>query len=331
MLRVWALHRTSMAVCRFRHLHTTGIASASPAASSSAAKTVEPAAPTKWTPDSIRTGLIARKRGMAVMWNDQGARFPVTVLQLENCQVTANIRTVRRDHSVYHAVQVAASDRPAKTTTKQMLGHFRKAKVPPKRIVKEFPVTPDALVPVATSKWKADILQGTTLSAVHFVPGQYVDVVANGIGKGFQGGMKRWGFHGLAASHGVSVSHRSSGSAGNCQDPGRIWPGKKMAGRMGGKRITTQNLAVVRVDSALDLIFVRGNVPGADDAQVMIRDAIKKVAFGRHNQAKGLYEKVLPKGVDDLPFPAGTAELAKVLPPIIEAPAYRRSPFTPQE
>ncbi|KAG5653835.1 hypothetical protein H0H81_010108 [Sphagnurus paluster] len=322
MLRIWTLQRSSTGICRLRHLHTTGIAKANPVASSSTATTAaEPPAPTKWTPDSIRTGLIARKRGMAVMWNDQGARFPVTVLQLENCQVTANIRTVRRDHTEYHAVQVAASDRPAKTTTRQMLGHFKKAGVAPKRIVKEFPVTPDAHVPV-----------GTTLSAIHFVPGQYVDVVANGIGKGFQGGMKRWGFHGLAASHGVSVSHRSSGSAGNCQDPGRIWPGKKMAGRMGGKRITVQNLHVVRVDTALDLIFVRGNVPGVDDAQVMIRDAKKKMnALSSHNQAKGLYEKVLPKGVDDLPFPAGTVELAKVLPPIIEAPAYRRSPFTPQE
>ncbi|KAG6917948.1 hypothetical protein DXG01_017132 [Tephrocybe rancida] len=315
-LRLWALPRAPLA----RQLHTTGIAKATPVAGTSAAKPTEPA-PAKWTPNSIRTGLIARKRGMAVLWNDQGVRMPVTVLQLENCQVTANIRTVRRDHSEYHAVQVAASDRPAKTTTRQMLGHFRKAKVPPKRIVKEFPVTPDAHIPV-----------GTTLSACHFVPGQFVDVVANSIGKGFQGGMKRWGFHGLAASHGVSVSHRSSGSAGNCQDPGRIWPGKKMAGHMGNKRITTQNLAVVRVDSALDLIFVRGNVPGVDDAQVLIRDAKKKMtALSAHNQAKGLYEKVLPKGVDDLPFPAGTAELAKALPAIVEAPAYRRSPFTPLE
>ncbi|KAG6814490.1 hypothetical protein H0H92_000015 [Tricholoma furcatifolium] len=315
-LRLLALRRTPLTACGARHLHTTGIANATPVAGSSTAKT--PAS--KWAPNSIRTGLIARKRGMAVIWNDQGVRVPVTVLQLENCQVTANIRTVRRDHSVYHAVQVAASDRPAKTATRQMLGHFKKANVPPKRIVREFPVTPDALVPV-----------GTTLSAVHFVPGQYVDVVANSIGKGFQGGMKRWGFHGLAASHGVSISHRSSGSAGNCQDPGRIWPGKKMAGHMGNKRVTAQNLAVVRVDSALDLIFVRGNVPGVDDAQVLIRDAKKLTAVGAHNQAKGLYEKVLPKGVDDLPFPAGTAELAKTLPTVIEAPAYRRSPFTPIE
>lgn len=258
---------------------------------------------------------------MTSMYNDQGVRVPVTVLQLENCQVTANIRTVRRDHSEYHAVQVAASDKPQKTTTRQMLGHFKKAGVPAKRIVKEFPVTPDAHVPI-----------GTTLSAVHFVPGQYVDVIANSIGKGFQGTMKRWNFKGLRASHGVSVSHRKAGGIGGCQDPGRVYPGKKMAGRLGGERITTQNLAVIRVDSELDLVYIRGAVPGIDDAHVMVRDAKKKMnSLSSANQAKGLYEKVLPKGVDDLPFPAGTAELAKALPPIIEAPAYRRSPFIPQE
>ncbi|KAF8636702.1 hypothetical protein AX17_003506 [Amanita inopinata Kibby_2008] len=292
-----------------------------------APKASQPAPPNipKWSPNSIRTGVIARKRGMAALWNDQGVRIPVTVLQLENCQVTANIRTVRRNHTEYHAVQVAASDRSAKTCTRQMLGHFRKAGIPPKRIVKEFLVTPDAHVPVGK-------YMRSTISAIHFVPGQFVDVVANSIGKGFQGGMKRWGYHGLAASHGVSVSHRSSGSTGQHQDPGRIWPGKKMAGRMGNKRVTVQNLPVLRVDSRLDLIFVKGAVPGADDAHVLIRDAKKKlVSLGQANQAKGLYEKVLPKGVDDLPFPAGTAELAKTLPLVIEAPAYRRSPFIPPE
>ncbi|KAJ3515098.1 hypothetical protein NLJ89_g1973 [Agrocybe chaxingu] len=164
-----------------------------------------------------------------------------------------------------------------------MLGHFAKAGVPPKRIVKEFPVTPDAHIPV-----------GTTFSAIHFVPGQMVDVVANSIGKGFQGG-------------------------------------KKMAGQMGNVRITTQNLPVVRVDTSMNLVFVKGAVPGVDNAHVLIRDAKKITAVGAHNQAKGLYEKVLPKGVDDLPFPAGTEELAKSLPPVIEAPSYRRSPFIPIE
>ncbi|KAH9981074.1 mitochondrial 50S ribosomal protein L3 [Lactifluus volemus] len=276
----------------------------------------------KWTPKSIRTGVIARKRGMTAMWDEHGARFPVTVLQLESCQVTANIATVRKDNSEYHAVQVAASDRPPKTTTKQMIGHFKKANVPPKRVVKEFPVTADAHVPV-----------GATLSAAHFVPGQFVDVVANSIGKGFQGTMKRWNFKGLRASHGVSVSHRSAGATGAHQDPGRIWPGKKMAGRMGGKRVTTQNLHVVRIDNTLNLVFVRGCVPGYDDAHVLVRDAKKKmVALAEHNQAKGLYENVLPNGVLDLPFPAGTEELAKTLPPVIVAPSRRTtSPFIPRE
>ncbi|EEB96251.1 hypothetical protein MPER_04643, partial [Moniliophthora perniciosa FA553] len=259
---------------------------------------------------------------------------------LDNCQVTANIVTARKNASEYHAVQVAASDRPFKTTTQQMRGHFRKAQVPCKRVVREFPITPDAHVPV-----------GTTLSAIHFVPGQFVDVIAKSIGKGFAGGMKRWGFKGLRASHGVSISHRSIGATGAHQvlyqkdifvaylidkasvsrNPGRVWPGKKMPGRLGGERITTQNLAVVRVDSELNLIYVKGAVPGVDDSHVMVKDAKKKVAVGRHNQAKGLYEHVLPKGIDDLPFPAGTAEMANSLPSVIEAPSNRRIPFVPRE
>ncbi|KAJ7430737.1 translation protein [Mycena galericulata] len=282
MLRLWALVERPPLVAA-RRIHSTPTSFASPTASTPHA---EPVAPPKWTPNSIRTGVIARKRGMTVLWTDQGARIPVT---LDHCQVTANIKTIRRNHTEYHAVQVGASDRPAKTESNQMLGHFNKAGVPPKRIVKEFPVTSDAHVPV-----------GTTLSAIHFVPGQFVDVVANGIGKGFAGGMKRWGFHAPGSWSSI--------------------PGKKMAGRLGGKRITTQNLAVVRIDTTLDLVYVRGAVPGFDDAHVLITDAKKKmIALSSHNQAKGLYEKRAPPSSQ------------KTLPSIIESPAYRRSPFIPQE
>lgn len=153
------------------------------------------------------------------------------------------------------------------------------------------------------------------------------------IGKGFQGGMKRWNFRGLRASHGVSVSHRKLGATGGHQDPGRVWPGKKMAGRMGGKRITTQNLEVVRVDTALDLIYVKGAVPGVDDAHVLVRDAKKKMtSLAQANYAKGLDEKVLPKGIETLPFPAGTREMAQEFPPIITAPSKRvTSPFAPRD
>lgn len=273
----------------------------------------------KWTPESVRTGVIARKRGMTTFWDDHGAIYPVTILQLENCQVTANIETVRSNNTVYHAVQVAATDRRWKTTTKQMRGHFARARVPAKAIVKEFPVTEDAHVPV-----------GTTLSAAHFVPGQFVDVIANSIGKGFAGTMKRWNFKGQNASHGNSLNHRRAGSTGQHQDPGRVWPGRKMAGRLGGERITQQNLFVARIDNRLNLIYVRGCVPGIDDAHVMIRDAKKKMLqLATQNNDKGLLDKVLPKGLVTLPFPAGTKELAESLPEVVAAVSTRRSPFLP--
>ncbi|TEB36403.1 ribosomal protein L3 [Coprinellus micaceus] len=322
MLRTWVIVRckTVPVVCQARLLHTSLPARSSAEEATTSTTPETQGEPKKWTPKSTRTGLIAVKRGMTSMWNDQGVKFPVTILQVADCQVTKNIKVPKPDHTVYHAVQVAAVNKPAKAVTRQMLGHFKKANISPKRYVKEFPVTSDAHLPV-----------GTTLSAIHFVPGQYVDCVATSIGKGFQGTMKKWGFGGLAASHGVSVSHRSAGSTGQHQDPGRVFPGKKMAGHMGGNQVTVQNLAVVRVDTSLNLIYVRGAVPGVDDAPVYVRDAKKIMAQGKAYAAKGRTDKILPKGVDDLPFPAGTEELAKTLPSIIEAPAYRRSPFVPPE
>ncbi|KLO13485.1 mitochondrial 50S ribosomal protein L3 [Schizopora paradoxa] len=318
MLSFWTTVRQSSKASALRRcLHSSSAVNATAAATEAGPSTT----PQSWTPQSVRTGVIARKRGMTAMWDQHGAKFPVTVLQLDNCQVTANVKTVRKDNSEYHAVQVGASDRPDRTTTKAMRGHFSKAEVHSKYIVKEFPITADAHVPV-----------GTTLSAIHFVPGQYVDVIAKSIGKGFQGGMKRWGFRGLRASHGVSVSHRKLGATGGHQDPGRVWPGKKMAGRMGGDRTTAQNLEVVRVDTALDLVFVKGCVPGVDDAHVMVRDAKKRMReIVRANFSKGNDpDRILPKGVDALPFPAGTKEMAETLPPIITAPSKRvTSPFAP--
>ncbi|KDQ17868.1 hypothetical protein BOTBODRAFT_29171 [Botryobasidium botryosum FD-172 SS1] len=311
--RLCATSRFSQA----RALHASYIACfASPVPEAAEASTQQ------WSPLSKRTGVIARKRGMTAMWDSNGARIPLTILQIENCQVTAHVEKPRRHSDPYVAVQIAASDRSAKNTTKAMLGHFEKAGVAPKRIVKEFEVTKDALLPV-----------GTTLSAVHFVPGQFVDVVANSLGKGFAGVMKRWNFKGLRASHGVSVSHRSAGSTGQHQDPGRVFPGKKMAGRLGGKRITQQNLFVARIDTALNIIYVKGCVPGVDNAHVYISDATKKmVASAKVKMAKGKEpETWLPRGVDTLPFPAGTAEVAAQVADVIVAPAQGRNPWAPKE
>ncbi|KAH7102289.1 mitochondrial 50S ribosomal protein L3 [Auriculariales sp. MPI-PUGE-AT-0066] len=271
----------------------------------------------RWRPESLRTGVIAFKRGMTSMFDDHGTLFPVTVLQLEECQVTGNIKHVRPDGTEYHAVQVGAGIRKPKNVSHAMRGHFRKAAVQTKHFVKEFPVSPEAHLAV-----------GTTLNAVHFVPGQFVDVQARSNGKGWAGGMKRWGFSGLSASHGVSVSHRSSGSTGQHQDPGRVWPGKKMAGRMGGEYATQQNLYVAGVDSQLNLIYIRGCLPGVDDATVFVVDAKKKVVSNaRTEKNRGRQLKILPRGVNDLPFPAGTEKLASNLPPIVMASSNRSNPW----
>jgi len=186
----------------------------------------------------------------------------VTVLQLDNLQVVAQ-RTADRDG--YTAVQLGAGAAKAKRTTAGMRGHFAKANVEPKRKIAEFRVTPDCLIGV-----------GEEITADHYFAGQYVDVAGTSVGKGFQGAMKRHNFGGLRASHGVSVSHRSHGSTGQCQDPGKVFKGKKMAGHMGAVRSTTQNLQVVRTDTDRGLIMIKGAVPGSKGGWVTIKDAVKK-------------------------------------------------------
>ncbi len=210
----------------------------------------------------MRTGLIARKVGMTRIFNDAGEHVPVTVLELEGCQVVAQ-RTADKDG--YTAVQLGAGKAKVKNVTQPMRGHFAKAKVEPKMRLVEFRVAEDALVEV-----------GAELAADHFVPGQKVDVSADSIGKGFAGVMKRHNFGGLRASHGVSISHRSHGSTGQRQDPGKVFKGKKMAGHLGDHRVTTQNVTVVATDADRGLIMLRGSVPGAPGGWVEIRDAVKR-------------------------------------------------------
>jgi len=210
----------------------------------------------------MRSGLIAQKVGMTRLFMEDGTHVPVTVLSLENCQVVGQ-RTQEKDG--YTALQLGAGTVKAKNITKAERGQFAVAKVEPKRQVTEFRVDPENLIEV-----------GATMKADHFVEGQLVDVTGTSIGKGFAGGMKRWNFGGLRATHGVSVSHRSHGSTGQRQDPGKVFKGKKMAGHMGDRRITTQNLRVVRTDVERGLIMVEGAVPGAKGGWIQIKDAVKK-------------------------------------------------------
>ena len=210
----------------------------------------------------MRSGVIAKKLGMTRLFLEDGKQIPVTVLQLDNLQVVAQ-RTADRDG--YTAVQLGAGLAKAKRTTAAMRGHFAKANVEPKRKIAEFRVTADCMIDV-----------GEEITADHYFEGQYVDIAGTSIGKGFQGAMKRHNFGGLRASHGVSVSHRSHGSTGQCQDPGKVFKGKKMAGHMGSARITTQNLQVVKTDSDRGLIMVKGAVPGSKGGWVTVKDAVKK-------------------------------------------------------
>jgi large subunit ribosomal protein L3 len=235
----------------------------------------------------MRTGLIGKKMGMTRIFTADGQHIPVTVLKVDNLEVV-DVRT--KEANGYNAVQLGWGMAKPKNVTKPMRGHFAKAKVEPKRKVAEFRVSDDAMLSV-----------GMEISADHFVAGQRVDVVGTSIGKGFAGAMKRHNFSGLEASHGISVSHRSHGSTGNSQDPGKVWKGKKMAGHMGAVRTTTQNLEVVSTDSERGLVLVKGAVPGSKGGYVYISDA-KKISRQ-----------------PDLPFPASI--LAATSAPNEEAPS----------
>ena len=210
----------------------------------------------------LRSGVIAKKVGMTRLFMEDGKQIPVTVLQLDKLQVVA--QRTPESHG-YTAVQLGTGSVKAKRVSKAMRGHFSAAKVEPKRKVAEFRVAPEAMIDV-----------GEEITANHYFEGQFVDVAGTSIGKGFAGAMKRHNFSGLRASHGVSISHRSHGSTGQCQDPGKVFKGKKMAGHMGAARVTTQNLQVVKTDAGRGLIMVKGAVPGSKGGWVTIKDAVKK-------------------------------------------------------
>ena len=226
----------------------------------------------------MRTGLVARKLGMTRIFRDDGTHVPVTVLHLDQVQVV-DTRTEEKDG--YTAVQLGWGKAKVKNVSKPNKGHFARAKVEPKAKLVEFRVAADALLE-----------PGAMLSAAHFLVGQKVDVTATTKGKGFAGAMKRWNFGGLEASHGVSISHRSHGSTGNRQDPGKTFKNKKMAGHLGDERVTTQNLEVAAVDAEKGLLMLRGAVPGAKGAFVLVRDAVKR------------------KRPADVPYPAALLEAA---------------------
>ncbi len=238
----------------------------------------------------MRTGLIAQKLGMSRIFTDEGNHIPVTVLRVDNCQVVAH-RTQERDG--YTALQLGVGAAKVKNVSKPMRGHFAAAKVEPKAHMAEFRVSEDALVEV-----------GAEITAAHFVAGQYVDVTGTSIGKGYAGGMKRWNFGGLRASHGVSISHRSLGSTGQRQDPGKTFKNKKMAGHLGAERVTTLSLEVVAADAERGVLMLKGAVPGSAGGWVLVRDAVKR------------------KAPTDLPFPAALrSDAVAEAAPEAEAPA----------
>ncbi len=230
----------------------------------------------------MRTGLIAEKLGMTRLLTEQGEHIPLTLFKVENCEVVA-VQTAEKNG--YNAVQLGVGQAKTKNTSKALRGHFAKSKVTPKCKVAEFRVSGDAL-----------LQPGDKISVEHFVEGQYVDVTGTTIGKGFAGAMKRHNFGGLRASHGVSITHRSHGSTGSNQDPGRVFKNKKMAGHMGTNKVTVQNLKVVFTNPEEGVIAIKGCVPGVEGSYVLIRDAVKKA---------------LPEGI---PFPAALLKDEKKSP-----------------
>ncbi|MEE8258758.1 MAG: 50S ribosomal protein L3 [Sphingomonadales bacterium] len=266
----------------------------------------------------MRTGLIGQKIGMTRVFEESGKNIPVTMIKVDGCQVVGH-RTLERDG--YTALRLGVGAAKIKNVNKAQIGQYKKAKVEAKKKVVEFRVSEDAMVDV-----------GAELRTSHFVEGQYVDVAGTSIGKGFAGAMKRHNFSGLRASHGVSISHRSLGSTGQCQDPGRVFKGKKMAGHMGAERVTTQNLEVVRTIPDEGLILIKGAVPGSKGGWVVISDATKKPLPKDAPMPAGLKgDKTEEEIVED----ATPAEEARVEAPAeeakTEAPAKEAKAQTPAE
>ncbi len=229
----------------------------------------------------MRCGVIAKKIGMTRIFSDDGKSVPVSVLKMDNCQV---IYKKIKDVHGYNALQIGFGSKKVKNMSKAERGHFAKLNIEPKEKIAEFKVSDDALID-----------EGKIIGVNHFLPGQKVDIMGVSKGKGFSGAMKRHNFAGLRASHGVSISHRAHGSTGQCQDPGKVFKGKKMAGQLGNKKVTTQNLSVVSVDNVEGLILIKGSIPGSKGGFVYIKDAVKSK---------------LPEG---LPYPAGFLENDKII------------------
>jgi large subunit ribosomal protein L3 len=250
----------------------------------------------------MRTGVIAKKMGMTRLFQEDGRHVPVTVLALENVQVVARKEA---DRDGYTALQLGAGTAKVKNVAKPQRGHFGKAEVEPKARVAEFVVAEDALLDV-----------GAEITADHFVAGQYVDIQGSTQGKGFQGGMKRWGFGGLRATHGVSLSHRSLGSTGQRQDPGRVFKNKKMAGHMGAKNRTQQNLEIVRTDLERGLLFVKGSVPGHKGGWLLVKDSVKIPRPEGAPYPAGI--RAIAETIEHEEAPAGMVEAAATheLPPL---------------